>query len=164
MTFLKYTLCFLTYENDVLMLLRNKPPNKGLWNGVGGHIEQGETPYQACIREVYEETGFKINNAHFSGILTWSDFEIDNGGLYIFTANAPHPQFKPTNEGQLAWYPRDYMLSSDQVVSNIHYFGPPTLNNAPEKEYYCHYQNGKLIHKETRSLPNWVNIHAVCNN
>lgn len=39
-----FTLCFLLHGEDVLMLHRRFPPNQGLWNGVGGHIEPGETP------------------------------------------------------------------------------------------------------------------------
>jgi len=35
---IRYTLCFLTRNDHVLMLHRAKSPNKGLWNGVGGKI------------------------------------------------------------------------------------------------------------------------------
>ena len=57
---LKFTVCFLFRNEDILMLLRNKPPNQGLWNGVGGHIELGESPYESCLREVKEEAGFSF--------------------------------------------------------------------------------------------------------
>ncbi len=54
---LRYTLCFLTRGDSVLMLHRQKPPNLGFWNGVGGRLEQGETPRACMLREVREETG-----------------------------------------------------------------------------------------------------------
>ncbi len=48
------------------MLHRNNPPNEGKWNGVGGHIEQ-RSPMQACLQEVWEETGYDIPKAWFGG-------------------------------------------------------------------------------------------------
>ena len=42
------------------MLHRRRPPNQGLWNGVGGRIEAGEPPLAACLREVQEETGYRL--------------------------------------------------------------------------------------------------------
>ena len=60
-------------------------PNQGLWNGVGGHINPGETR-EAVIREVLEETGYQINDPQFAGLLTWDGFEIPPGTIAIFTA------------------------------------------------------------------------------
>ena len=79
---LTFTLCFLTRDDQVLLLKRRRPPNQGLWNGVGGHVEPGETPLAACLREVREETGYRLKTARFAGILTWRGFEIPAGGLY----------------------------------------------------------------------------------
>jgi acetyl-CoA carboxylase carboxyl transferase subunit beta len=41
----------------VLLIRRAKPPRVGAWTLPGGHIEPGETPEQAALREVLEETG-----------------------------------------------------------------------------------------------------------
>ena len=37
----------------------------GLWLQPGGHIDPGETPEQAALREVREETGFVCTDARF---------------------------------------------------------------------------------------------------
>lgn len=41
-----------------LLMVKTKE-SKG-WSIPSGGIEKGETPEQACIREVWEETGFKV--------------------------------------------------------------------------------------------------------
>lgn len=41
-----------------ILLVKHKKFNK--WVQPGGHIEQGETPEETAIREVYEETGLRI--------------------------------------------------------------------------------------------------------
>jgi 8-oxo-dGTP pyrophosphatase MutT (NUDIX family) len=87
-----FVLCYLQRDDQLLMIHRNKAPNKGKWNCVGGHIEPGETPYAACLREVLEETGYRIPEPAFNGLLTWEGFEIPLGGLYMFSSEAPSGQ------------------------------------------------------------------------
>lgn len=49
--------------DEVCLILKNRPYwQSGLYNGIGGHIEEGETPIQAIARESKEETGFEGNN------------------------------------------------------------------------------------------------------
>lgn len=48
--------CFATYTDRVLLIKKNKPEwQKGRLNGIGGKIEEGETPLQAMVREAKEE-------------------------------------------------------------------------------------------------------------
>ena len=80
------TLCYLEKDNKYLMLYRNKKEidiNKGKWIGVGGKLENGETPEQCLVREVWEETGYKLNTYKYRGIVIFNYNEDEP--LYMFT-------------------------------------------------------------------------------
>jgi 8-oxo-dGTP diphosphatase len=153
-----FTLCFLLNGDDILMLHRRFPPNQGFWNGVGGHIEPGETAREAVIREIQEETGYHIDNPHFAGLLTWDGFEIPPGGIYIFTAQAPHRSFTTNHEGELAWKPRQWACSAPEVVDNIHVFLPRILAGKGLLHYHFRYQEGTRIRDVIQPLPEDINL------
>ena len=148
-----FTLCFLLNGDDVLMLHRKFPPNQGLWNGVGGHIEPGETARQAMIREVAEETGYTITDPQFAGLLTWDGFEIPPGGIAIFTVAVPHRNFVQNHEGELAWVSRDWACTAPEVVDNIHIFLPKVLAGGEPLHYHFIYQDGVRIRDLIEPLP-----------
>lgn len=47
----------LIHTDDLQVLIMERADKKGFWQSVTGSLEQGETPLQAAIREVREETG-----------------------------------------------------------------------------------------------------------
>lgn len=154
-----FTLCFLLYEEDVLMIHRRFPPNQGLWNGVGGHINPGETPREAVIREVMEETGYQLIDPQFAGLLTWDGFEIPPGAITIFTADVPHRGFVTNHEGELAWVPRDWACSAPEVVDNIHVFLPKILAGEHPQHYHFSYHNDKRIRDVISELPDGFDLN-----
>ena len=51
-------------HDKLILIVKNKRgdenSNKSFWGFPKGHLEEGEKPSEAAIREVYEETGFKV--------------------------------------------------------------------------------------------------------
>ncbi|MCX6695101.1 MAG: NUDIX hydrolase [Candidatus Altiarchaeota archaeon] len=47
-------------EDKVLLMKRTREPWKGLWGFPGGHVDSGELPEDAIVREVREETGLDV--------------------------------------------------------------------------------------------------------
>ena len=58
----------LSCGNQVLMMKRSehKALAPGVWSCIGGHLEPDEinTPSQACLREIWEETGIAPERIH----------------------------------------------------------------------------------------------------
>jgi len=155
---MRYTLCFLTRGDEILMLKRNNAPNRGLWNGVGGKLAPGETPVDSCLREVQEETGYRLTQLRFHGILTWEGYETEPGGLYIFSAPAPETEPGPTVEGELRWQPREWVFTAPEVVDNIHIFGPDIYENRAPRWRHFRYAAGEIQEYQEKLLPAWVRI------
>ncbi|PKN84112.1 MAG: DNA mismatch repair protein MutT [Chloroflexi bacterium HGW-Chloroflexi-8] len=158
---LLFTVGFITNQDKVLMLHRNKAPNQGKWNGVGGHIEIGESPYDSMLREIEEETGLVPDSIQFGGILTWEGFEINTGGLYIFSATVNSWKIRENGEGILKWQPIQFAFSHPDVVDNIHYFLPPVLAGATPLHYHFTYQNSVIIERNVSTLPKEVDIFQI---
>jgi 8-oxo-dGTP diphosphatase len=57
-------------DGRVLLVLRGHEPGKGQWSVPGGRINPGETPENALVREVHEETGLHIVVQELLGHLT----------------------------------------------------------------------------------------------
>jgi len=51
-------------HDELILIVKNKRgdenSDKSFWGFPKGHLEEGEKPSEAAIREVYEETGFKV--------------------------------------------------------------------------------------------------------
>ncbi|WP_430786696.1 NUDIX hydrolase [Virgibacillus flavescens] len=147
---LKYTVCHIRRGNELLLLNRNKHPNKGMWNAVGGKIERGETPLDGVLREAFEETGIKLDHVLEAGTVLW-DSERETSGMSVFIAELPADfNFKTpvnTEEGILDWKKIDWVLDPDNIgiVDNIKVYLPFVLDGEYDFEYRFKYKNGEML-------------------
>ncbi len=105
---MKYaTLCYLRKNGKTLMLHRVKKANdmhEGKWNGLGGKMEEGETPEECAIREVKEECGLNVKNPTLKGLLTFPFFSKgESWYVYLFLINEFDGELIESNEGDLEW-------------------------------------------------------------
>ncbi|MHB0884465.1 MAG: NUDIX domain-containing protein [Bacillota bacterium] len=96
----------------VLLIKRRRAPDLGRWNAPGGGVENGETPEEACRREVLEETGLSLGAVRARAELTLNGWDGDPGTIEeiaVFTAEAAvdlAPAWEsPSGEGRLTWVP-----------------------------------------------------------
>ena len=58
----------IVFYNNLIVIVKNKRHgediDKSFWGYPKGHLEDGEKPSDAALREVYEETGFKVKLAN----------------------------------------------------------------------------------------------------
>ena len=112
------TLCYI--ENDreeYLMLHRVKKEgdaNRDKWIGLGGKFEPGESPEECVVREVWEETGLKLTDYRYRGLVTFVSDRWETEYMHLFTATGWIGEVKECDEGVLEWIHRDALASLPQ--------------------------------------------------
>lgn len=106
-------LCYIEKNEKYLMLYRNKKKNDangGKWIGVGGKIEENESPDEALIREVKEETGLTLTSYRFRGIVTFVSDTWEGEYMYLYTADEFEGELIECDEGELSWIDKKAVL------------------------------------------------------
>ena len=139
--------CYLRRGNKILLMYRNKKEvdiNKNKWIGVGGHIEEGETPIEAVIREVKEETSYDLIGYNKKAIIIFNfgkEIEI----MHLFVSDKFKGRLNTDCiEGELAWK-KISELEDLTMWEGDRLFLPPVLNDVPFFEMVLYYKDDKLV-------------------
>ncbi|MBO4540437.1 MAG: DNA mismatch endonuclease Vsr [Bacilli bacterium] len=109
----KTTLCYYEKDGRYLMLYRNKKENdlnQGKWLGVGGHLEDGESPLACVKREFFEETGMKLTKCLYRGYADFLNEFYEPERMYLFIAKEAVGEMKECNEGELHFIKKEEIL------------------------------------------------------
>lgn len=84
------TLCYIEHKDHYLMLHRTKKAhdiNEGKWIGVGGKFADRESPEECLLREVFEETGYRLKSWRFRGFITFLQENYETEYMCLYTAD-----------------------------------------------------------------------------
>lgn len=104
------TLCYIEKDGKYLMIHRSNLKNdgsQGKWMGIGGHFEEGESPYDCVVREAREETGLILLKPEYRGVVTFDSDKYECEQMHLFTCREFEGQLGDCNEGELCWVDKE---------------------------------------------------------
>lgn len=121
------TLCYIEKDEKYLMLHRTKKKidiNKGKWIGVGGKLENNETPLEGMLREITEETGLIANTCDFRGVVVFNYNDNPSEFMHLFTCRDFYGEVKECDEGDLSWIDKNKLFElnlweGDKIFLNL---------------------------------------------
>jgi 8-oxo-dGTP diphosphatase len=145
-------LVFLERGDQFLLIKRaaDRPLFPNLYNGLGGHVERGESVLAAARREVYEESGLVAQSLWLCAVVAIDINDAQTGiGMYVFRGLADGKP-KPSPEGTLEWITRS-RIPTLEMVEDIPTLLPRILELEPGDQplwgLYVYDDAGKLTIK-----------------
>ncbi len=151
---------YIFHEDSLLMFKRSETKKKfpGFWSLPGGHIDEGEDPLAAALREVNEETGVTISSDDIKLKVVAMHHHIDRGELYVAFAFAARINSEPkmliqSEEGTSHWVKKSEALELENVFPPIKYYFDHVLNERPGIVYnQSQWENSQLIKVLSQTL------------
>ena len=101
-----------------LFCIRAKNPYKGLYNFVGGKVEEGETNNQAAYRELFEETGISSNDVELDHFMDLNYFKYGNN-IQVYYGVLEHDVKLVEEKNKLEWVKiNDELLNNEKFAGN----------------------------------------------
>ena len=108
------SLVHLERDGCYLMLHRirkSNDENRDKWVGIGGKFEEGESPEDCALREVFEETGLTMRSFSYRGIVTFVSDEWGTEYMHLFHSTDFAGELKDCDEGVLEWVDKKRLLT-----------------------------------------------------
>ena len=142
------TLCYIFDGPRVLLMHRDRKendPNHGKWIGIGGKLEDGETPLEGMCREVLEETGLVPSNPRYFGAIHFKSDIYDDERMHLFVATSHRGVMHQSTEGQLAWVSQESLVNLPMWEGDRHFL-KRILCGEPFGEMTLRYHGERLVH------------------
>lgn len=149
---LETTLLFLRKENKILLARKKKGFGFGKWNGIGGKLEQGETPEQAMIRETEEEIFVTPTAYEKVGIINFIEYykdELATINMHVYIATKWQGVPKESEEMQPKWFSINN-LPWEEMFSDDKYWLPLVLEGKKLDAFFEYDKNWNLQKQEVK--------------
>lgn len=104
--------------NKVLFCIRAKEPYKGLYNFVGGKVENNEFNDEAAYRELFEETGISNKDVELDHFMDLNYFKYENN-LQVYYGILKHEVTLVEEKNKLEWVElNDELLNNNKFAGN----------------------------------------------
>lgn len=104
--------------NEALFCIRAKEPYKGMYNFVGGKVEEGETNEEAAYRELYEETGITKEDIELDHFMDLNYFKYENN-LQVYYGILKNEVILVEERNKLEWVPiNEELLNTKKFAGN----------------------------------------------
>ena len=104
--------------SKALFCIRAKEPYKGMYNFVGGQVEEGESNDDAAYRELYEETGISKEDIRLDHFMDLNYFKYENN-LQVYYGILKNDVKLVEERNKLVWLPiNEELLDTKKVAGN----------------------------------------------
>ena len=104
--------------SNCLFCIRAKEPYKGMYNFVGGKVEEGESNDDAAYRELFEETGISNTDIKLDHFMDLNYFKYENN-LQVYYGILENEVELVEEKNKLEWVKiDDGLLNNDKFAGN----------------------------------------------
>lgn len=107
-----FNMCMI-HDQEKNMVVLNRVDKE--WSGItfpGGHVEIGESFTDSVIREVFEETGLRIQHPKLCGIKDWIERDC-RYVVFLYQTHEFYGELVSSSEGEVFWMKEEEILNSN---------------------------------------------------
>ena len=149
---LETTLLYLRKNDEILLAKKKRGFAKDKYKGVGGKVENGETPEEAAIRECKEEISVKPTKYEKVGIIEYDEYykgKREQITVHVYISDKWTGEPKESDEMFPKWFNIN-SLPYDEMIGDDPYWLPLVLEGKKVKGFFQFSEDWKIIKHEVK--------------
>ncbi|MBA4320745.1 MAG: hypothetical protein C0412_20330 [Flavobacterium sp.] len=149
-------ICYIKKLNKILIQKRSEYLGYGKYSLPGGTVELNENPKKTIIREIYEETGLKIDHIKRRGKLFFyqNDKKDPDWIIYVFSASSYNGKLKINyHEGVVEWAEEDNLPFNRMFDHDKYWLPLMEKDNFFQVNFYYDKNFDRLIRRKICKIP-----------